>query len=148
MGAEPERWSLLVRSCWGASPSLGGLGKAQVSALSLPWVPLRGGGGLAVSQSTKTLLKNHQCLPAPQQTTVWDAGCPAGGVSQLSLGREGITVVPCETCLGVGSRQQILAEVKEVPEMPPSNILPFAFGWRGAWRGSFSLSVLAEVSMS
>ena len=45
-------------------------------------------------------------------------------------------VVPCEMCFGAGSRQQNLAEVKEILEIPQFNILSFAFGlaWCFVWQ--------------
>lgn len=40
--------------------------------------------------------------------------------------------VSYEVCFGIGSRQQNLAEIKEILEIPRFNILSFAFGL--AWR--------------
>lgn len=86
-------------------------------------------------------LKKHRCLPAGQQTLVWDEmpiwGCFPWAANQLSLGWEGgIMAVSYEVCFGVGSRQQNLAEIKEILEIPIFNILSFAFSlaWCFAWR--------------
>lgn len=115
----------------GEHPPRWGAGKGSsicpVSAMGAP------PGGRWFGREPKHQNPPKKSPVSSQQTMVWDAGCPAGGVPQLSLGRDGgVTVVPCEMCLGVGCGRQILAEVKEVLEMPPSNISPFTFGlvWR------------------
>jgi len=61
---------------------------------------------------------------------------PLGSKPAVPGPGEGIMVVPCEMCFGAGSRQQNLAEVKEILEIPQFNILSFAFGlaWCFVWQ--------------
>ena len=136
MGAETKRWSMLVQRCWGASPSLEGWERLKHLR-----VPPRRCGSLAMSRSTETFRKITSVfqLVSKPRCGMRDArlGVFSWGSKPAVLGPGGgIMAVPCEMCFGAGSRQQNLAEIKEILEIPRFNILSFVFGlaWCFAWR--------------
>lgn len=94
-----------------------------------------------MSQSTKTLQKItsvFQFISKPR-CGLWNAwlgvACLGSKPAVPGLGG-GVMAVPCQMCFGAGSRQQNLAEIKEILEIPRFNILSFVFSlvWRFAWR--------------
>lgn len=114
---------VLVQRCWRASSVLEDW--ERLNHLSLLQVSCKRCSSSTMSQSIKTLPKS---LVSSSQSADLSVGCPSRIVSlgqQTSCSWAGwaIAEVPCEMCLGTGSRQKNLAEV----EAPNSKFLPLFY---------------------
>lgn len=129
-GAHPPPWRAWKGS--GICPVSAELSLSQLSS-KLPWAK-------ALKHSKKSAVSSSRSANLSVECT---SRCFPLGIKQAVPGPgRGITVVPHKMCCGVGSRQQNLVEIEEIPE----STFYHSWGvWHGTLHGGFSLSVLAEV---